>query len=125
MQRKNSKLNLRKSACIDKFDEAKQKVISSMNDAIQVVDLLEVRVQKLIKLLQETVEKNQAYEQTLAAKKQEMVLLQQDHKLLQERYQSLKTAAALLGSKDDKKSAKYVINNLIKEVDDCLAILSP
>lgn len=50
--------------------------------------------------------------------------LDRDVLLLKEENKSLKIANNLLGSKDDKSFTKIKINNLIKEVDQCIRHLS-
>lgn len=95
-----------------------------MRQTLEVVKQLESRTFKLIQKLntcEENLKKSHfSKEQTIEENKQ---LRQQIIKLTAEN-ERLKTANAILGSKDYKRETKLKINRLIKEVDSCIVQLS-
>lgn len=95
-----------------------------MKDTLDVVKKLESQVFKLIKR-QEFLEKD------LKDVKFEKSKLDENQKMLHKKIQhlvtendQLKTANAILGSKDYKRETKLKINRLIREVDSCIVQLS-
>ena len=62
---------------------------------------------------------------------EELIVVQQNHdsakdslRAWEEKYNSLKTASAMLGSNTNKTEAKLKINTLIRDLDHCIAQLS-
>lgn len=95
-----------------------------MGQSLEVVKLLESNVFKLIQkcnFLKVNLEKSHIEKAEL--KKQNKKLEKQYNQLLAENEQ-LKTANAILGSKDYKRETKLKINRLIREVDSCIVQLS-
>ncbi|PID71151.1 MAG: hypothetical protein CSA39_06880 [Flavobacteriales bacterium] len=95
-----------------------------MNDVLQLVENLEEKLEKLIAkhdLLQ--IENHQLLERSemLAGEVKEKEL---SIATLEEQYESLKVANAIVGSKADKHSTKLKINALIREIDKCIVQLS-
>lgn len=95
-----------------------------MNDVLQLVENLEEKVDKLLSkhdLLQ--IENQQLLEKSekLAGevKEKESFIA-----TLEEQYESLKVANAMVGSKADKHTTKLKINALIREIDKCIVQLS-
>ena len=95
-----------------------------MSNTLEVVKLLESNAFKLIqkcKYLRGSLEKTQI-EKTEIEKKCKMLEKQIDS--LSAENEQLKTANAILGSKDYKRETKLKINRLIREVDSCIVQLS-
>jgi regulator of replication initiation timing len=95
-----------------------------MGHTLEVVKRLESNAYKLIQkciIFKETLEKVhlEKAELELKNKKLEKQLYQ-----LSTENEQLKTANALLGSKDYKRETKLKINRLIREVDSCIIQLS-
>lgn len=95
-----------------------------MDDLTEIVDSLEIRIDKLLQKF-ETMKQEQ---QSLLG---DLKILQVENKNLQEgleasenRIKTLKAANALLGSNDHKKETKLKINGLIREIDQCIVQLS-
>ena len=95
-----------------------------MTKLIDVVESLRVKVSRVIQKNQLLEQKNEALREALAKKKQEVALLETDLIQLKQKNATLKSANALLGSKEYKRETKLKINSLIKEIDDCIYHLS-
>ncbi len=96
-----------------------------MNDnVLEMVDLLENKLTRLILKQEQLLDENKLLKQT------EQLLMdkvsEQDNfiKGLNEKHDSLKVAKAIVGSKEDKHLTKIKINTLIREIDKCIVQLS-
>lgn len=96
-----------------------------MNDnVIEMVDLLENKLTRLI------IKQEQLLDENRLLKQAEQLLMdkvsEQDNfiKGLNEKHDSLKVANAIVGSKEDKHLTKIKINTLIREIDKCIVQLS-
>ncbi len=95
-----------------------------MNNVLEMVDLLEDKLTRLI-LKQEQLQN----ENTLLKQTEQLLMdkvSEQDNfiKGLEEKHESLKVANAIVGSKEDKHLTKIKINTLIREIDKCIVQLS-
>ncbi len=95
-----------------------------MSDLTEIVDNLENRISKLL-------HKHEVLKQMHNSLQEELTTVQTKNKRLleelqnsEDRIQTLKTANAMLGSKDYKKETKLKINSLIREIDQCIVQLS-
>jgi FtsZ-binding cell division protein ZapB len=94
-----------------------------MSNVLEIVDSLQSKLTRLLskyELLQ--IENQQLLE------KSEKLVLEVQEKLesissLENRYESLRIANAIVGSKEDKHTTKLKINTLIREIDKCIAQL--
>jgi hypothetical protein len=50
--------------------------------------------------------------------------LQQENRLLEQKYENLKIAKMLLASDDENKDAKSKIQKIVREIDKCIALLN-
>ena len=95
-----------------------------MNDLFQLVDLVDKKLNKLlIKHDNLKLENSRLIEQNKSLEDQ----LSKQHQLindLEKKYESLKVANAIVGSKEDKHLTKLKINTLIREIDRCIVQLS-
>lgn len=95
-----------------------------MVDTLEVVKKLESQVFKLLKR-QDDLEKNLNHVRLENSKLEEnQKLLYKNIQQLTTDNEQLKTANAMLGSKDYKRETKLKINRLIREVDSCIVHLS-
>jgi len=95
-----------------------------MNNLFQIVNLLE---DKLSKLLGQYTILQQDHKKLLQSKSELEEQLNKQHQLfndLENKYESLRVANAIVGSKDDKHITKLKINTLIREIDKCIDQLS-
>ncbi|MGB0896679.1 MAG: hypothetical protein ACPGU9_03820 [Flavobacteriaceae bacterium] len=95
-----------------------------MSELLELVDSLEVKLNKVIARLDEKEQINKQLMIELALKednikKQNEVLAQ-----WQDKYEALKLTSSMLGSEDYKRETKLKINTLIREIDHCITQLS-
>lgn len=89
-----------------------------------MVDLLENKLTRLIlnqEQLKEEIRQLKQSEELLLSKVSQQVSHVRD---LEDKYQSLKVANAIVGNKEDKHLTKIKINTLIREIDKCIVQLS-
>jgi hypothetical protein len=95
-----------------------------MNNVIEMVDLLEDKLTRLILKQEKLLSENELLKQSerllmdKVAKQNEFVTA------LEEKHESLKVAKAIVGSKEDKHLTKIKINTLIRDIDKCIIQLS-
>ncbi|MDP3311883.1 hypothetical protein [Lutibacter sp.] len=95
-----------------------------MNSLTQVVNLVENKLQLLLEKFIFLKEENELLHQKIT--KLEMKL-EEEKQLLNDfdkKYQTLKIAKTIEGSKEDRKETKLKINALIREIDSCINQLS-
>lgn len=95
-----------------------------MSEIAEIIDTLEIKIEKLFAKIDSLEEKNQALLEELkksAVSNQNQSLIADQ---LKKDYETLKTANSLLGSEDYKKDTKLKINSLIRDIDYCVAQLS-
>ena len=95
-----------------------------MSELIEIVDSLENKISKLLHKLELLNLANQRLEEELDSLKDERDLAKNSVLLWEEKYESLKLVNSMLGSDKNKTEAKLKINNLIREIDHCIAQLS-
>jgi len=95
-----------------------------MENVVKMVDLLENKLTRLIlnqEQLKEEIRQLKQSEELLLSKVSQQVSHVRD---LEDKYQSLKVANAIVGNKEDKHLTKIKINTLIREIDKCIVQLS-
>lgn len=95
-----------------------------MENVVKMVDLLEDKLTRLIlnqEQLKEEIRQLKQSEELLLSKVSQQVSHVRD---LEDKYQSLKVANAIVGNKEDKHLTKIKINTLIREIDKCIVQLS-
>lgn len=95
-----------------------------MGELIEMVDSLEHKVGKLLYRLALVQQTNTELKEALTLAKKENHHKQNTILEWKEKYNSLKTANAILGSNTNKTEAKLKINTLIRELDVCIAKLA-
>jgi len=94
-----------------------------MSNVLEIVDSLQSKLNRLLSKY----ELLQIENQQLLEKSEKLVLeLQQKSEsidAIEDSYESLKIANAIVGSKEDKHTTKLKINTLIREIDKCIAQL--
>ncbi|MEN8185557.1 MAG: hypothetical protein ABFR05_00360 [Bacteroidota bacterium] len=95
-----------------------------MSDLVQIVDLLENKVSKLLLKLDTLQQENINLMQQCENFKGKVNNQQQVINDLQHKQESLKIANTIVGSKGDKHVTKLKINTLIREIDRCIIQLS-
>jgi cell division septum initiation protein DivIVA len=95
-----------------------------MSEIAEIIDTLEIKIEKLFAKIDSLEEKNQALKEEL---KNSAVSNQKQLEViatLKKEQETLKMANSLLGSEDYKRDTKLKINSLIRDIDYCIAQLS-
>jgi len=94
-----------------------------MSNVLEIVDSLQSKLDKLLSKF----ELLQIENQQLLEKSEKLVQEVQEQResvhTIENKYESLKIANAIVGSKEDKHTTKLKINTLIREIDRCIAQL--
>lgn len=95
-----------------------------MNGLSEIVDALEVKLEKLAQKLDRLQAENKELENEVS--RSALALNRQSDEIvaLKQQNESLRMANSLLGSDDNKRDTKLKINSLIREIDYCIAQLS-
>ena len=95
-----------------------------MSNVLEIVDSLQSKLDRLLSKYELLKIENQQ----LLAKSERLVEeiqeKQESYNIIENKYESLKIAKAIVGSKEDKHSTKLKINTLIREIDKCIVQLS-
>ncbi len=95
-----------------------------MVDLMQIVNSLEDKIDQLLQKQERLELKNSRLEEDLLQQEAEKKQLKEKIESINRENQSLKTANAMLGSKEFKRDTKLKINSLIREIDQCIVQLS-
>ena len=92
-----------------------------MSSVLEIVDSLQSKLDRLLSKF----ELLQIENQQLLEKSEKLVFEVQEQQesihSIENKYESLKIANAIVGSKEDKHTTKLKINTLIREIDKCIA----
>ena len=95
-----------------------------MSEIAEIIDTLEIKIEKLFAKIDSLEEKNQALKEELkisaVANQKQITVIE----TLKKEQETLKMANSLLGSEDYKRDTKLKINSLIRDIDHCIAQLS-
>ncbi|MCB0473478.1 MAG: hypothetical protein KDC56_10510 [Flavobacteriaceae bacterium] len=95
-----------------------------MNNLLQLVDSLETKLEKLLSKYELLKIENQQLLEKSEKLAEEVQLQKESLVALENQYESLRVANAMVGSKEDKHITKLKINTLIREIDKCIVQLS-
>lgn len=95
-----------------------------MSSIIQVVNLVEDKLKKLLENYHFLKKENEFLFNKIALLENELVEGKQLLNDIEEKYQTLKIAKTIEGSKEDRRETKLKINALIREIDTCIVQLS-
>lgn len=95
-----------------------------MNGLSELVDSLEIKLNKLVLKLEKLQELNQELENKISQSATVINRQSEEIASLKKQNESLKMANSLLGSDENKRETKLRINSLIREIDYCIAQLS-
>jgi chromosome segregation ATPase len=95
-----------------------------MNGLSELVDSLEIKLNKLAFKMEKLQELNQELENKISQSATVINRQSEEIALLKKQNESLKMANSLLGSDENKRETKLKINSLIREIDYCIAQLS-
>lgn len=95
-----------------------------MSGLSELVDSLELKLEKLSHKLERLERANRELENELSKSATVIGGQQEDIASLKKQNETLKIANSLLGSDENKRETKLKINSLIREIDYCIAQLS-
>ena len=89
-----------------------------------VVDSLEVKIKKLISLYNDTKQERELAVNEVEKIKKELTGKQEDIKRLEEKIKLMKMSKVVSSSKEGNKKTKQKINDYVREIDKCIALLN-
>ena len=95
-----------------------------MSTITQVVNLIEEKLNSLLENYIFLKEENELLYSKIATLEHQIAKDEQLFNEVEKKYQTLKIAKTLEGSKEDRRGTKLKINALIREVDACISQLS-
>ncbi|MDG1660443.1 MAG: hypothetical protein P8H40_03590 [Winogradskyella sp.] len=95
-----------------------------MSKIEDIVDTLENRISKVLNKQEVLKQTNAKLSEQLDNQQQKILEYQEQISEWIDRYETLKTANAMLGSDENKRETKLKINSLIRDIDHCIAQLS-
>jgi chaperonin cofactor prefoldin len=95
-----------------------------MSEIAEIIETLEIKIQKLFIKMNNLEERNQALQQEIKISIQSHQNQTLAYEALKKDFETLKITNSLLGSEDYKRDTKLKINSLIREIDYCIAQLA-
>jgi len=95
-----------------------------MSEIVEIIDILENRVKKLLQKIDLLEQSSLALRQELNNATATIRSQSQEMEGLKKQYETLKITNSLLGSEENKRDTKLKINSLIREIDYCIAQLA-
>ena len=95
-----------------------------MSNIIEVVDLFENKLKTLLENYSFLKEENEVLYDKIAVLENQITKEKQVNDEIEKKYQTLKIAKTIEGSKEDRRETKLKINALIREIDTCISQLS-
>lgn len=95
-----------------------------MIDGLEHIEKLKGKISDLKSLFEKTKDSNTALINENEDLKEELRLSRQKLQELEQRYNSLKLAGAVLSSSEDSSDAKQKIDKIVREIDKCIALLN-
>ena len=95
-----------------------------MTELVEIVDSLKNKISKLLHKMDLLQQSKLSLERELESLKGDYEAAQRSVDEWEERYKSLKLASTMLGSENNKTEAKLKINQLIRELDQCIVQLA-
>ena len=90
-----------------------------------IVDSLEHKVKILIAAHDQLKADHQQLLKSVSAQQQEQQIMAKSLANWKEKYEHIKVANAMLGSDQHKRDTKLKINALVRDIEQCIALLSP
>lgn len=95
-----------------------------MNSLNEVVNLFEKKLRVLLENYNFLKEENEVLYNKIAVLEQQVTKEKQFNSEIENKYQTLKIAKTIEGSKENSRNTKLKINALIREIDTCITQLS-
>ena len=85
---------------------------------------LEGKIKRVIRLAEELKANNMQLQQQNDKLSEHLYAKDQEVKVLESKYQSLKLAKTMTSSVEDVKNVKFQVNRIVREIDKCIALLN-
>ena len=95
-----------------------------MSNLKEIVNLFENKLNKLLENYNFLKEENEVLYNKIAVLENQITKEKQLNNEIESKYQTLKIAKTIEGSKEDRRETKLKINALIREIDTCITQLS-
>ena len=95
-----------------------------MSKLFEIVNKLETKLSKVLERHTILQQENKKLQQVNNNLEQQISMQQEIIDDLERKYESLRVANTMVGSKEDKHATKLKINTLIREIDKCIVQLS-
>ncbi|MEX1384586.1 hypothetical protein [Lutibacter sp.] len=95
-----------------------------MSNIIEVINLFENKLKTLLENYSFLKEENEVLYDKIAVLEAQITKEKQFNNEIEKKYQTLKIAKTIEGSKEDRRETKLKINALIREIDTCITQLS-
>lgn len=89
-----------------------------------IIDRLQNKLERLVVKYQSVKEANQQLEEQLSHLRQQLEEQQEGVQQLEDKNKILRLSASLHGEEQDTKATRNKINELVREVDKCIALLN-
>lgn len=99
-------------------------LVDKMNEKIEILSVVESKIIKLNNLYQEEKKKNVALVDRVSMLEKENMALETNLQELEKKYENLKFAKTIASSEENEHDAKIKINRIVREIDNCLALLN-
>ncbi|GHV10173.1 hypothetical protein FACS1894162_2970 [Bacteroidia bacterium] len=93
-------------------------------DQKNLITLFESRVTQLMRLCDQLRQENADLKQKTAYLQDSNTVLEQENRAIKIKYDNMKMARIISVKQDDFKGAKNQLSQLVKEVDQCIALLN-
>lgn len=99
-------------------------LVYSMEQDINALDRLRNSVQELMSRYQQLEKLNSELSQAVNNLNNQLGIKEKEIEELNEKYKVLKIAKSLEGTSTEKKDVKLKINEMVREIDKCIALLN-
>lgn len=89
-----------------------------------VINELNFKIDKLIKLYISSLEQKKSLESKIEELQSELENVKRENKEVTDKLKTTRVASAISGSSDGSYEAKLRINQLVREIDKCIALLN-
>ena len=90
----------------------------------RLIAKLNSNIQKVILLYENERERNEKLSEELYRVNENFNIEVEKYKELEQKYNNLKLAKVMIGSESENKDAKLKLNKIIREIDNCIALLN-
>ena len=85
---------------------------------------LETRVRKLMEIVEQTLREKQETDAAVEELQKRLDEKDKEIREMNQKYETLKLAKSLTGEQPEKGDARLKINNIVRELDRCIALLN-